>query len=465
MQAVNRSIGNPPNYNVIGTDGGINCTQWTVRMWRAAGLPEEYGFSMLESTGNPYLQSVWRSVHNQVDSAVRLYQYGPGRINPVWAKNTDGCLKVGIVAICVDENRAPPPLRNPPPKTAPEKSATPSTEKIPFKPVHDIVGAVQAVSNVYERIRTVPPASSHPLPPSGAQQPKQRTVESFGIPDMPTAMRKMGWRVEADWNDRWLSGRKHQVQSIEEKFCMPGSPLYPDDMVHVLPRQEWERNDAVKVAFAGVKQESFYNTAAHRPVMLDLVKKLIDTKSLDVPFEYRQRLHRERMFARWRIDWPMNMNKAEIMHPTTNAARHAIIDRGLMFSGSYCYVALGNVWMIPLGLTKKQITVSSLVFYVMHPYSFFESPGIDRYYGHWNKKSMKLVPDHAPRPSGVGHWANFEVYEGTDVYAKDAVMYPIWSSTYRRWQDRHNQGGDMLLFSETGHISLDHPIEFKVDNW
>lgn len=463
-RAIDQSIANAPYYNVLGAGNGINCTQWAVRMWRAAGLPEEYGFSVMENTGNPYLQSLWRNVHNDVARAERLYQYGPGRISPIWAKNTDGCLKVGIVAICVDESRAPPLLRNPSSQAAPEKSAAPPPQTVPFKPVSDIVGAIQAVNNLYERITTVAPASRHPPPQSEAPQPIQRAVEPFGIPDMPAAIRKMGWRVEADWNDRWLSGRKHQVQSIEEKFCMPGSPLYPNDMVYVLSREEWRRNDAVNLAFAGVKQKDFYNNAAHRPVMLDLVKKLIDMNNLALSFDDMQRLHRERMFARWRIDWPMNMHKAEIMHPTTNATQRAIFDRELMLSGSYCYVALGNVRVIPLGLTKKLITVSSLVFYVMHPYSFFELPGIDRYYGHWNKKRMKLVPDHAPRPPGVGHWANFEVYEGTDVYANDAVMYPIWSSTYRRWQDRHHQGGDMLLFSEAGHLSLDQSIEFKIDN-
>lgn len=222
------------------------------------------------------------------------------------------------------------------------------------------------------------------------------------------------------------------------------------------------KKEGVKQAFAACRQPHRYDNAAHRPVMLQQLQKHItrNARELQAPCDDMQSLHRDWMFACQPVDWPMSMFKAELLDARTEAAQRAIMDRELMLSGMACYAAIHYAHVIPSGLTKQHITLYSFVLYTMMPYGFFERPGMDRYFGHWNRKGMKLVPLLGTEAQPLGRWASFPVYEGEDMYARDAVRYPIWSSTYRQWQDRHERGGDMLLFSEVDIVQLQRPMEF-----
>ena len=47
-----------------------------------------------------------------------------------------------------------------------------------------------------------------------------------------------------------------------------------------------------------------------------------------------------------------------------------------------------------------------------------------------------------------GEWVNAPVYTGKDAHAKNALMRPVSIPLYIAWRQKHNKGGDMLLFSE-----------------
>ena len=56
------------------------------------------------------------------------------------------------------------------------------------------------------------------------------------------------------------------------------------------------------------------------------------------------------------------------------------------------------------------------------------------------KKHFALVAD--------GEWVHAPVYTGKDAHAKNALMRPVSIPLYIQWRQKHNKGGDMLLFSE-----------------
>jgi len=92
------------------------------------------------------------------------------------------------------------------------------------------------------------------------------------------------------------------------------------------------------------------------------------------------------------------------------------------------------------GRTTRKVTIKEIAIYIMAPYGF-DAFGPDvRYLGHFNKKHFALVTD--------GEWVNVPVYAGADAHAKNALMRPVAIPHYTAWRQKHNKGGDMLLFSE-----------------
>ncbi len=84
--------------------------------------------------------------------------------------------------------------------------------------------------------------------------------------------------------------------------------------------------------------------------------------------------------------------------------------------------------------------MESVALYAMAPYGFDDFANTIEYRGHWNKQRLALVTD--------GKWVNTPVYTGRDLYAKNAVLYPVFNEDHRRWRAKHQQGGDMLLFTQ-----------------
>lgn len=192
MEAINRSIANPPQYSVVGVNGE-NCTHWAVRMWRASGAPEEHGFSMMESVGNPYWQSVWRDIHNDLDKIRKLRYYGVSKLRWRWSKEAEGCLKVGLYGICVDTSKPPPKLRNPPP---PPQDAKPKPKRKDTDPTINFINDIGAVINAASRFKQWLDTPSPPKPPKEKSEKqvaeKQKALEPFDILDIPDVMESKG---------------------------------------------------------------------------------------------------------------------------------------------------------------------------------------------------------------------------------------------------------------------------------
>ena len=43
------------------------------------------------------------------------------------------------------------------------------------------------------------------------------------------------------------------------------------------------------------------------------------------------------------------------------------------------------------------------------------------------------------------------------------VYYPVYNSSYNMWRERHNRGGDFMIYSKPKLLKLKNPIEIKLD--
>lgn len=110
---------------------------------------------------------------------------------------------------------------------------------------------------------------------------------------------------------------------------------------------------------------------------------------------------------------------------------------------------------------STEFCVTKIAIYMKNPYSFFDdkTEGGSQYLGHWNKDGIALVPfGLVAQKENFGSWSNFKI-QPEGPYGR--TFWPIHNADFRRWQDQHNAGGDMILYSDYRVIRI-APIKFKV---
>jgi hypothetical protein len=84
MEFINRSIANPPYYNVFGTaqnGEGTNCTGWAIDTWRYAGLPDAFGVTSW--VFSPYGQAIGKVLSAVSDAVTSALNWVPPRRDPL----------------------------------------------------------------------------------------------------------------------------------------------------------------------------------------------------------------------------------------------------------------------------------------------------------------------------------------------------------------------------------------------
>nr|WP_027799762.1 DUF6402 family protein [Paraburkholderia dilworthii] len=94
------------------------------------------------------------------------------------------------------------------------------------------------------------------------------------------------------------------------------------------------------------------------------------------------------------------------------------------------------------------------------PYSFFDDAGGSQYLGHWNKDGIALVPfGFAAQKAGFGSWSHYAI-QPEGPYGR--TFWPVHNSDFRRWQEQHNAGGDMVLYSDYRVVTLKTPVRMSM---
>ncbi len=115
------------------------------------------------------------------------------------------------------------------------------------------------------------------------------------------------------------------------------------------------------------------------------------------------------------------------------------------------YAAVAFARFEPAGAYTRAI-VTHIAVYVRDPYEFSD----DQYLGHWSPSHVAVVPAH--QVAGGTGWLEYPVVQGS-VYDKDSMLYPVTNKDYRDWRQRHQQGGDFMIYTDRLTVRLASPIK------
>ena len=290
------------------------------------------------------------------------------------------------------------------------------------------------------------------------------------LTDIPGAMQKMGWHVAAALLNNWFHYQpKNAALNLTMKihgFTADRSLRYPDDRINrSTVTLDWILSfPRAAVAFEEL-QGSILNTfdsiKSLRSVLSKYAKegkRRVDAIALcnnDV-----QTLHNAFQFQMLPVDTSA-LSKADVFFKAM-FLHHGVPDDlagALGGFGLYAAVAEATISTTLIGRITAEVTKVAL--YMKNPYSFFDASATgSQYLGHWNKDGILLVPEgYAAQQAHAGAWSRYPV-QPEGPFGR--TFWPVHNVDFREWQEEHNAGGDMILFSDYRLIKLRSPLKFSI---
>jgi hypothetical protein len=210
------------------------------------------------------------------------------------------------------------------------------------------------------------------------------------------------------------------------------------------------------------------------PARLELIKKLVLLKDVgnisttDLAKSDPLRLHTLYQFQRVAVDGSMaEQIRNQLVSEATN---WGVPDDLTAALGSFVYyAAIGHVRFISdikSGVRMSDTKLAEVLgvwVYVKDDFTFTDKPG-DRsqYLGHWGSDGVIVMP-----LNGVAAKSSYIPYVESPVVIgrktiKGDIYYPVHNSDFRKWQVKHNRGGDFVIFTDRRYVPLNPPITMYV---
>ncbi|EDT43604.1 DUF6402 family protein [Burkholderia ambifaria] len=333
-----------------------------------------------------------------------------------------------------------------------------------------------------------------PKPQSEALEAEdQDKIPEFDLQDVPGAMDKIGWPVAAKIARKWFASPKH---------------IYNDDPNSVQPIDDstitlkWTlRFGSVQKRYDELVSKKIYSYNAAKEAKIKITRQLkttfVDKGSVDLSFDTSAFIGDERHFH---IDWQFQFQDI----PTSATLDGlALTDLTAALGNFNLYVAVGRVDVSAeryfqydnKNKTKAYCidpvaTITHIYVYVKDNYSFNDKgDGKSQYLGHWNKKDMILsyraaLSDLIDGKKIHTQMGSSEITEttvnlnylpgdpidkpvdkrpGFGKFLEKNVYYPVYNSSYSEWRERHNRGGDFMIYSRPQLLKLEKkPLQL---NW
>ena len=319
----------------------------------------------------------------------------------------------------------------------------------PNEGVHRFLDQVEAVHKWW----TTPFAGNSPgivpaaVSPAASAAAKAKPHEPLDLQDVPETEQATGYKLDPTLQRKWFGNPAYAVQSREQKDCLPGAPLYPHTLVDssTLKLADLLKIERIQLAVDKIKSPEFLNSKPVQDALRKVCARLQEGYGFDVnpQAEFKgdlQQMHRKYVFASVTVGRRFLQSLDDIRVRDLDKSADVGDDVALALGEFKLYAAIQDAHVAYHGRTTRKVTVKEIAIYIMAPYGF-DSFGPDvPYLGHFNKKHFALVTD--------GEWVNAPVYTGPDAHVKNALMRPVSIPRYIAWRQKHNKGGDMLLFSE-----------------
>jgi len=294
-------------------------------------------------------------------------------------------------------------------------------------------------------------------------------AEPLELTDIPGAMRKMGWYYSGALLDKWFSySPKNQAETSFQKafgYKKDGSGVYPADRIdRDTIKLDWILSfPRAKEAFEKLKTDKILiNINAMR--RLDAIMPQYATNKYQAPFldvwqmckGDIQKIHNHFQFQLAPVDTSA-IEKAETYIRNPDDLAGAL--------GGFSFYAAVAEARININFFDIDLIINKVFLYMKNPFSFYDDPsGGSQYLGHWSKDGVALSGwSFLAQKADIESWIDRPVQpEGPH----GRTYWPVHNSDFRRWQNQHNAGGDMILFSEPRVFNI-NPIKlrFKKPKW
>ncbi|WP_235996197.1 MULTISPECIES: DUF6402 family protein [Burkholderia] len=353
-------------------------------------------------------------------------------------------------------DRPPPVLEAKPVKEKTVKRRKNARPDPALKMLDDIERMVDAYSRFRNWLNTPPPPPAAPAPLK-----KEDTAEPFDIQEIPGAMRKLLMPVSATLMERWFAGRLNYSPTGEDErngINQTGVP-YPPDMIDTTTvKLEWVLKYArAKEQFDYLISSAIYSNAAARVIrnrLLPYKNHYPVVSATDVCGGDIQSIHRHFHVQFSPVEGTFEQKAQQYLKRRTES--NGIPDDLTGALGSFnLYAAIERV---EVSLDGTTAAVTHISVYVKDNYTFGGEPGeSSQYLGHWNARSVNLVPGTLAMSAFGLPWIDYPVAVG-DLRKKDNILYPVRNRDFRAWQMKHRRGGDFFIYSDRRIVRLQHPI-------
>lgn len=294
--------------------------------------------------------------------------------------------------------------------------------------------------------------------------------DRFEVTEIPAAMTKMGWHTSAALLNKWFHcAPKNQAMSSFEKtygHSPDGASEYPAHRIDQSTiRLDWALSYPRAKARFDVLQSQFYLTRdSARALLVKKLGKFKDKEYIDSLAETggnMHDLHTKFQFQRVQIDTSALEKVSTFFRAMLSYGKPDDLAGALGGFGMYAAAAKIHIRPPVIG-TGTVGEVTHIALYIKNPYSFFddEEESGSQYLGHWNRDGICLVPE-----GYVSQWANFGSWSKYIIQPEGPygrTYWPVHNSDFRRWQNTHNAGGDMLLYSDCKIVKVSPPIKVRL---
>jgi hypothetical protein len=326
--------------------------------------------------------------------------------------------------------------------------------------------------DVQKLTKTPPPKEKEPPPP-------------FDIRDIPIAMKALNFPLGAKFSQRWLDGRAYVSSGPDA--------IYAADMIDKTSvTMDWllKYKDIKANYDSFVKNNSLFtdiSKALMKKKLLAFIQQNVSFYgTLDTLAHCKgdiQQLHKQFQFQLQKVSTWDGMKQFGMTDVTAalggvnfyatiasatikNAVRFKHED---LLDGTYCYY--------------PTISVTHIYIYAKDHYSFNDTTGksSSQYLGHWNKKGV-IVDNFATAVSAVSEkesilgakflaldreignseWSNYVVDTGQRNLIEKEVYYPVRNRDYRNYRDKHDHGGDFVIYSDMKLFKLPNTVDFDL---
>ncbi|WP_244109456.1 DUF6402 family protein [Burkholderia anthina] len=367
-------------------------------------------------------------------------------------------------------------------------------EAPPPPPPRPTIEQIEAEAAFQKLLAAQPKASPEPtVKPEEADAENHDKIPEFDLQDIPTAMDKIGWPVAAKIARAWFANPKH----IYNDDSNSEQPI--DDTTITL---KWTlKFGSVRKKYDDLITKKIYSPSATKEAKIKVAKQvqaafinkgltsfIIDT----TPFiDNERQLHIDWQFQFQNIPTSATLDGLLLTDLTAalgNFNLYAAVGRANVSSEKYFRYdksAKTKTYCIDAFATITHIYV-----YVKDNYSFNDKDdGNSQYLGHWNKKGMILsyratvsdIIDGKNLHTQMGdssitetaiNWSYLsgepldkpvDKRPGTRKLLSKNVYYPVYNKSYNEWREKHNRGGDIMIYSRPQLLKLDKPIQFELE--